>query len=214
MKSNKQRKSEIKHRRWKRMEQQREAVKPPPIPPGAVVVDAELLATLNNGVVWGHSGYYEDAAYRCCDCGVACVWTAHDQKWWYEEAQGSVHASATRCAVCRTKHREWRLSHCNAVEMDALRTLWRSRPDQAARARVTSGLTSNDPALRCLAAQALAWWWVQYDDRASQRQLENVNLETSWAPRIRRILKGEIELHPSVCRVHRTIRSTGWGLCV
>jgi len=29
------------------------------------------------------------------------VWTAEQQKWYYEEAKGSIHAKAVRCRNCR-----------------------------------------------------------------------------------------------------------------
>lgn len=205
MKSNKQRKSEIKQRRWKRMEAQREVAQPKSMPAGVLAADMECLALVHGPYFW-HKGYYEDCAYRCRDCGAYGVWSARDQKWWYEQAQGCLDSRASRCKSCRTEYRAWRQSHCHAPEMEILRKLWRDRPDCAARDRVEQGLVAKDPALRSLAAQALAWWWYQFDDEASHERLEDVELEKSWAPRIHRILKGELELRPGVQRVCRVER--------
>lgn len=204
MKSNKQRRNEIKQRRWARMEVQREAALRPAVPHGALAADVQRLALIHGQPFW-HPGYYVDASYRCCDCGAACVWTAQDQKWWCEEVQGSLYASASRCKDCRTRHRAWRQSHCDAGEMAALRALWRARPDASARARVNAALLAKAPDLRSLAAQALAWWWVQFGDKPAHAQLEALSLERAWEPRIDRILRRELELRPGVHRVCRVV---------
>ena len=210
MKSNKQRKSEIKLRRWQRQQAQREAAKPTlnPLPAGVLQADMARLAQLNGACSYfWHRGYYEDRAYCCRDCGADCVWTARDQKWWYEQVQGNLDSVAVRCRPCNAKFRAWRQSHCNTPEMAALRALWREQPDRAARERVERALASNDPAIRCLAAQALAWWWVQFEDKAACERLEDTELEKSWAPRIHRILDGELELLPRVRRVCHVVRT-------
>ncbi|QMV72896.1 zinc-ribbon domain containing protein [Comamonas piscis] len=204
MKSNKQRKTEIKQRRWARMERQREVALLPAMPHGALAADTQLLALIH-GQSFCHVGYYVDISYHCCDCGATCVWTAQDQKWWCEQVQGNLYAGASRCKDCRARHRAWRQSHCDAAEMAALRALWRARPDASARARVNTALQAKAPDLRCLAAQALAWWWVQFGDQPAHAQLEALSLERSWAPRIDRILRRELELRPGVHRVCRVV---------
>jgi hypothetical protein len=50
--------------------------------------------------------YYYDIEFHCQDCGVHQIWTARQQKWWYEEAGGYFFAGATRCRECRAKERE------------------------------------------------------------------------------------------------------------
>lgn len=47
--------------------------------------------------------FYEDKPFQCKDCGKSEVWTAHQQKWWYEVAQGDVWTTAIRCRACRKK---------------------------------------------------------------------------------------------------------------
>jgi len=50
-------------------------------------------------------GYYVDWPFSCQDCGVLQVWTATQQKWWYETAKGSLHTVPLRCRACRRKER-------------------------------------------------------------------------------------------------------------
>jgi hypothetical protein len=49
--------------------------------------------------------YYEDKEFRCVDCGEKGVWTAEQQKWWYEVAKGSISSTAIRCRACRQQRR-------------------------------------------------------------------------------------------------------------
>ncbi len=51
-------------------------------------------------------GYYVDIAFTCKDCGIAGVWAASRQKWWYETAKGDMWTTATRCPRCRRLERE------------------------------------------------------------------------------------------------------------
>ncbi len=50
--------------------------------------------------------YYYDLEFQCVDCGKQEIWTAAQQKWWYEEAGGYFFATAIRCRNCRKKERE------------------------------------------------------------------------------------------------------------
>ena len=49
--------------------------------------------------------FYEDREFTCVDCGKREVWTAEQQKWWFETAKGSVYSGAIRCRECRAAHR-------------------------------------------------------------------------------------------------------------
>ena len=49
--------------------------------------------------------YYYDIEFECKDCGKVEVWTAAQQKWWYEEAGGYFFATAVRCRDCRARER-------------------------------------------------------------------------------------------------------------
>jgi hypothetical protein len=50
-------------------------------------------------------GFYTDRPFACVDCRKAEVWTAAQQKWWYEVAKGDVFATARRCRSCRRRER-------------------------------------------------------------------------------------------------------------
>jgi hypothetical protein len=47
--------------------------------------------------------FYEDREFVCRDCGAKCVWTAEQQRLWYEEWGGPVQSTAVRCRSCRQK---------------------------------------------------------------------------------------------------------------
>jgi hypothetical protein len=56
------------------------------------------------------AGWYKDQPFVCADCGKLEIWTAAQQKWWYEVAKGGILTTATRCRQCRKTHREKRES--------------------------------------------------------------------------------------------------------
>jgi hypothetical protein len=49
--------------------------------------------------------YYEDIRFKCRDCGAECVWTAEQQRLWYEEWGGPIQSTAIRCRACRQRVR-------------------------------------------------------------------------------------------------------------
>jgi hypothetical protein len=49
-------------------------------------------------------GAYEDVDLVCADCGYAFVWTADDQKFWFEEMKSPIHKALTRCTRCLRLH--------------------------------------------------------------------------------------------------------------
>ena len=53
-------------------------------------------------------GFYSDQPFTCVGCGKSEVWTAAQQKWWYEVAKGDVFTTARRCRACRRRERERR----------------------------------------------------------------------------------------------------------
>ena len=50
--------------------------------------------------------FYRDYEFTCVDCGRREVWTAEQQKWWYEVAKGSIYSGAKRCRDCRAARKE------------------------------------------------------------------------------------------------------------
>jgi hypothetical protein len=64
-------------------------------------------------------GFYADQPFECADCGKAEVWTAAQQKWWYEVAKGDVFTTARRCRACRRRERE-RRAEARRVHLEGL----------------------------------------------------------------------------------------------
>jgi ribosomal protein L40E len=73
-----------------------------PLPPGAVAADPSCLSH-NHATLLPY--FYLDIDFVCRDCGAREVWTAAQQKWWYEEAKGPIDSTAARCRACRLKER-------------------------------------------------------------------------------------------------------------
>ena len=45
--------------------------------------------------------YYYDVIYTCLDCKKEVMWSAKDQKYWYEELGKNINSKAIRCQICR-----------------------------------------------------------------------------------------------------------------
>ncbi|MCC8998351.1 MAG: zinc-ribbon domain-containing protein [Candidatus Contendobacter sp.] len=110
MKSNKQRRQEIKAQRLQRVERKARRVNARPVdrPVGTVTVTPALLRRNNSDGIpdFVQRGYYQDRPFRCKNCGVEELWTTAQQRWWYEVAQGDVWTTAVRCRPCRQHERE------------------------------------------------------------------------------------------------------------
>jgi hypothetical protein len=107
MKSGKQRREEIKAKRLERLEKHAAVVKLNgqfDVRLGAVISNVMRLAANNSYGLW--PAFYLDRPFVCCDCGSQELWTAKQQKWWYEIAQGSIYSSAIRCRPCRLTERD------------------------------------------------------------------------------------------------------------
>lgn len=64
-------------------------------------------------------GYYLDLPFTCKECSKAEIWTAIQQKWWYEVVKGSVWTTALRCRPCRQRERE-RRNEARRVHLEGL----------------------------------------------------------------------------------------------
>ncbi|OGB23976.1 MAG: hypothetical protein A3I66_14825 [Burkholderiales bacterium RIFCSPLOWO2_02_FULL_57_36] len=105
MMSGKQRRKEIMANRRERIRlQARTSVFKLPRPAGSVLVDPVQLA--HNNTYGLLPLFYMDRAFVCRDCGAAQIWTAKQQKWWYENAHGNINSTAVRCRPCRKKEQE------------------------------------------------------------------------------------------------------------
>jgi hypothetical protein len=74
------------------------------LPPGAVPADTSKQIPVST--YGSKKKFYFDIAFKCRDCGCDEIWTGEQQKWFYEEAKGSLYATATRCRECRKQLRE------------------------------------------------------------------------------------------------------------
>ncbi len=72
--------------------------------PRTVKADHSRLAHINT--YGGLPDYYIDQPFTCRDCGSEEIWRAEDQQWYYEEAKGHIDATAVRCRLCRTSHKQ------------------------------------------------------------------------------------------------------------
>src|SRR4051812_23866080 len=120
MKSNRQRRAQLRLKKWKRAFKRGDYDRPKP-PPNSVVCNASSLAPATSYSItdfWSR-GYYLDKPFTCTDCGKQEVWTAAQQKWWYEVAKGDVQTTANRCRNCRRKERE-RKNEARRVHLDGL----------------------------------------------------------------------------------------------
>ncbi|MCA9110925.1 MAG: zinc-ribbon domain containing protein [Planctomycetaceae bacterium] len=70
-------------------------------PAGAVAADCSKQAQNNSALL--PPTYYVDKPFQCIDCGNEEVWTAEQQKWFYEVAKGDFRATAVRCRKCRNR---------------------------------------------------------------------------------------------------------------
>ncbi len=133
MKSNKQRRQEIKAQRLRRAERQLQIRRVNARPVNRTVDTEPVTSTrLRSNNSYGipdfvQRGYYQDRPFRCKDCGVEEIWTAAQQRWWYEEAQGDVWTVAVRCRACRqaerTRKAEARRIHREGLVMKQARRL-------------------------------------------------------------------------------------------
>ena len=115
MKSNKQRRLKIKAKRLKRAKQlQKLNDKIKGLSQDVVLANHEELK--HNNTYGFFPEYYVDVAYICRDCGSEEIWTAKQQKWWYEVAKGNIESRAVRCYGCRKKIRDVKIRQKKHME--------------------------------------------------------------------------------------------------
>ena len=108
MKSAKQKRTEIRIKREKRSRKKSEKLakadttaKLTKRPINVVAANVEALA--HNNTYGPLPLFYVDKPFVCRDCDKAEVWTAAQQKWWYEVAKGYAWSTAVLCRACRRK---------------------------------------------------------------------------------------------------------------
>lgn len=103
MKSGKQKRLEIKEKRRKRAEKIEidTSIETRPLPQASVEADHNELS--HNNTYSSLPLFYIDKVFACIDCDSNELWTAKQQKWWYEVAKGHIESTAVRCRKCRDK---------------------------------------------------------------------------------------------------------------
>ena len=66
-------------------------------------VAADMSQQVPSTAAYGRRRYYRDEPFTCGDCGREEVWTASQQKWYFEVAKGSIYGRAKFCRACRQK---------------------------------------------------------------------------------------------------------------
>jgi hypothetical protein len=171
MKSNKQRREEIKAQRLERAARLAKdyatrdvgALKAGQYVPGMVLADQEVLARYNTSCCL--PGYYMDYTFICRDCGTPEVWTAKQQKWWYEIIHAPIDSRAVHCLACRRARRAQiaaAMAHEGAgllrEQTRRLRALGAKPPTAEALAEVDAALQSKWWSLRTVAIETLGRW--------------------------------------------------------
>lgn len=168
MKSNKQRRAEIKLLRLDRARRAQALLAGGArvcqgATPGVAVADVQRLTLINNNYCL--PTYYLDKAFTCVDCGSEGVWTAKQQKWWYETVGVSIDSRAVRCFVCRRERRVRKQAAMAAPganrlaqEVEALRALGDGAPNASAVEQVEEALQSKWWGHRVVAIQVLGRW--------------------------------------------------------
>ena len=141
MKSNRQRRAEIKAKRALRAMKLQSRLKPwarlGERPLGAVPADhGELSHNNTYGLL---PDYYVDRRFICRDCGATETWAAQQQKWWYEVAKGHIDSFAVRCRTCRQRIRKQKMAQKRHMEAMAARPQHPNAAFFRRRMRLSSG---------------------------------------------------------------------------
>ncbi len=119
MKSCKQRRLEIKKKRLDRAKKKNHLVCSDALYRPLNSVDANRDELTHNNTYGPLPLFYVDMPFACRDCGSDELWTAKQQKWWYEVAKGDINAIAIRCRKCR-KQEQQRKAEARKVHVDGL----------------------------------------------------------------------------------------------
>jgi len=87
------------------------------IPPDAILADRSQLA--HNQTISPLPRFYVDINFSCRNCGTEEIWTAEQQKWWYEEIKGSIFSHAVLCLACRNQEKN-RKSEARRIHLEGL----------------------------------------------------------------------------------------------
>jgi Probable zinc-ribbon domain len=133
----------------------------PRVPRGAVEGDVAQQVYCHSCHVPKY--FYVDEPRRCIQCDERFVFTAREQKYWYETRKFNFHSVPVRCAACR---RQRRSEH-------ALR-------EQVATARRAVASTPDDPGAQLALARAL----VELHERTNTGRMEDAVAAARKAARL------------------------------
>lgn len=80
----------------------------PCIPDGATAAD--IAQQVPNNSYSPAPAYYADVRYKCVDCVREEIWTASQQKWYYEIAKGSLYSSTWLTSLWTTSTMSFSIS--------------------------------------------------------------------------------------------------------
>lgn len=171
MKSNKQRRAEIKAHRLERAAALAARLRVPDVRQPQIEwahpLDWEpadrLVLGLYNNTYSPLPAFYAARQFTCRDCGAEEVWTAKQQKWWYETMHGHIDSRAVRCLTCRRARRERLRTAAPGANLlleqtDRLRALGEEKPSAQAKSEVEAALQSKWWSLRVVAIQTMGRW--------------------------------------------------------
>jgi hypothetical protein len=127
---------------------------------GVEPADRALLARHNN-TYGALPESYVDTAFTCRDCGEEHVWTAKQQKWWFEVALGPIDSRAVRCLSCRRVRRaenDHPGSKLLRERCDRVRALGDRVPDTDDWREIEAALTDKWWGVRTTAIATLGRW--------------------------------------------------------
>ena len=85
-----------------------------------LVEEAQLAPYTSCGTpAFVRRGFYLDVPFRCASCRQPQVWTAAQQKWWFEVAKGEVESTAKLCRPCRRREQR-RRAEAHRVHLEGL----------------------------------------------------------------------------------------------
>ena len=119
MKSGKQRRLEIKQKRLERSAKNKAVDRYDVANRPLYAVEADHAELVHNNTYGALPLFYVDMPFECRDCGSDELWTAKQQKWWYEIVKGDINSVAIRCRKCR-KAEQQRKSEARKVHLEGL----------------------------------------------------------------------------------------------
>jgi hypothetical protein len=79
---------------------------PEQVPADAIPASLEVISRWrSSSSTFSRDPFYRDIHFTCEDCGRKSIWSAQDQRHWYEVLHGSPYSEARRCSECRKKRK-------------------------------------------------------------------------------------------------------------